>query len=108
MFGRVRERRGNKFQRRSDCALVVLAWPLFFVDFFDAIITQRTLSCASHNGDASHVRVAESILAAAGLNESCYLCGAQTPYDAEAANDLVRSSAAPRAIHNNCSGKHAG
>ena len=66
------------------------------------------LCCASHNGEAQHVRVARSILSKAAILESCFACGAHYPSAREAANDLVRTGEKPLAVHNNCSGKHAG
>ena len=49
------------------------------------------LCCASHGGEAEHVRVARSILAKAGISETCYECGAHYPSARSAANDLVRA-----------------
>ncbi len=66
------------------------------------------LCCASHSGEAEHVRVARSILDKAGIAETCYECGAHFPTAKDAANVLVRASEKPLAVHNNCSGKHAG
>jgi L-asparaginase II len=69
---------------------------------------ELALACASHGGEAPHVRVAASMLAKAGLSETQYECGAHWPYEVSAQHDLVRHAQVPRAIHNNCSGKHAG
>ena len=66
------------------------------------------LCCASHGGEPEHVRVARSILAKAGLTESAYECGVHWPNDRNAAYALVRQNQDALAIHNNCSGKHAG
>ena len=66
------------------------------------------LCCSSHSGEPEHVRVARSLLAKAGISESCYECGAHMPSSTEAAYQLVRQGEQPQAIHNNCSGKHAG
>lgn len=66
------------------------------------------LACASHNGEAAHVRVAGGMLAKAGMNETSYECGAHWPYELGAQHDMLRRDEEPRAIHNNCSGKHAG
>lgn len=63
---------------------------------------------ASHNGEPGHVAAVRSILAKAQIPESALQCGAHPPYDPAAARELERSGAAPSAIHNNCSGKHAG
>lgn len=66
------------------------------------------LCCASHNGEPAHLRVAASILAKAGNAESHYECGAHWPHEREDVADLTRMHQEPRAIHNSCSGKHAG
>lgn len=66
------------------------------------------LACASHSGEAQHVRAARSILAKAKLDEGLLECGAHMPMNVESARTLVRNGEEARAIHNNCSGKHAG
>ncbi len=66
------------------------------------------LCCASHNGEAEHVRVARSMLSKAGISEICYECGAHWPSHRQATYDLVRAGEGPKDVHNNCSGKHAG
>ena len=66
------------------------------------------LCCSSHSGEPEHVRVARAILAKAGVAETCYECGAHMPTSTEAAYQLVRQGDTAQAIHNNCSGKHAG
>jgi L-asparaginase II len=66
------------------------------------------LCCASHNGEAEHLRVARSMLAKAGNAEALYECGAHWPYDEASRFALVRHGEACAAVHNNCSGKHAG
>lgn len=66
------------------------------------------LACASHNGEPEHVRVARSTLAKAGMTEQQLECGAHWPLYDEAKLALAREGGKPLAIHNNCSGKHAG
>ena len=66
------------------------------------------LACASHSGEAVHVETAAAMLAKADLDESALVCGVHWPLDEAAARALVRSGAKPSALHNNCSGKHAG
>ena len=63
---------------------------------------------ASHTGQAFHVAAVRSILAKIGLPESALQCGVHAPYNEEAAKALVQANAQPSAVHNNCSGKHAG
>lgn len=66
------------------------------------------LCCASHNGEAEHVRVASSMLAKAGIDQSAYECGAHWPERIEDKVSLAKADLTPGSIHNNCSGKHAG
>jgi L-asparaginase II len=66
------------------------------------------IACASHLGEKMHVDVVAAVLARAGLAVSDLECGVQIPFDPEAAAALVRAGEAPTALHNNCSGKHAG
>ena len=66
------------------------------------------LACASHSGESEHVATARAMLTKAGRNESALECGAHWPLSAEASRALARSGETPSALHNNCSGKHAG
>ncbi|MCA0433588.1 MAG: asparaginase [Proteobacteria bacterium] len=66
------------------------------------------LCCSSHNGEPEHLRVAASILKKAGNAEAQYECGAHWPHERQDVISLAQSGQEPRAIHNNCSGKHAG
>ena len=77
-------------------------------DAFGFTDEELALACASHNGEPEHVRVAASMLQKAGLAEDALECGAHWPGDPRAARALVEQGERPRAIHNNCSGKHAG
>ncbi len=69
---------------------------------------ELALCCGSHNAEPEHIEPAASILAKAGLAESDLECGPHRPMSEAAADALVRAGESPRAIHNNCSGKHAG
>ena len=62
----------------------------------------------SHSGQPIHVEAVLSILHKIGMDASALQCGAHHPYDETAANSLRRAGAQPSALHNNCSGKHAG
>ena len=64
--------------------------------------------CASHNGEDVHVAAVRSILGKIGCDEGHLECGAHWPRDAEAARALAREGTGALAVHNNCSGKHAG
>ncbi len=66
------------------------------------------LACSSHSGTPLHVATAAAMLAAAGLDEAALACGAHWPLHDPSARELARGSATPTALHNNCSGKHAG
>ena len=77
-------------------------------DAYGLTAEELALACASHNGEPEHIRVAGSILSKAGNSESDYECGAHWPHETRVLHDLIRSGEEPRAIHNNCSGKHAG
>jgi L-asparaginase II len=63
---------------------------------------------ASHAGEPIHVQAVLSILGKIGMDVSALQCGVHFPYDERAANALRRAGAEPSALHNNCSGKHAG
>jgi L-asparaginase II len=69
---------------------------------------ELALACASHGGEPAHVEVAKRMLARAGLDVAALECGTHWPSHQASAQALARSGAAPAALHNNCSGKHAG
>ncbi len=77
-------------------------------DYFDFDDEDIALACSSHNGEAEHLRVASSMLAKAGIDEAAYECGSQWPERMDDKSALIKAAQLPRAIHNNCSGKHAG
>jgi L-asparaginase II len=77
-------------------------------DRFGLTDEEIALCCSSHNGEQEHLRVAASILQKAGVQESAYECGAHWPERMDDKKLLFKSGQEPRAIHNNCSGKHAG
>jgi L-asparaginase II len=62
----------------------------------------------SHNGEPFHIDAVRSMLHKMNLPETALQCGPHLPYDEASAHALLRSGAEPAAIHNNCSGKHAG
>ena len=68
---------------------------------------ELALVCASHSGEPGHVLGVERMLAAAGLDSSALRCGVHWPMSPSAAQTLARTGTAS-ALHNNCSGKHAG
>ena len=66
------------------------------------------LACASHGGEAEHVAGVETMLAKVGLDARALACGVHWPLNGKAARALARAGEGPTALHNNCSGKHAG
>jgi L-asparaginase II len=69
---------------------------------------ELALAMASHMGEPLHVATATAMLAAAGLDGTCLRCGAQWPRRRTDQAALTLAGREPAAIHNNCSGKHAG
>ena len=78
------------------------------VERFGLESRELAVMTASHNGEHFHVNAVRSILRKIGLPESALQCGAHEPYNENAAAELVRRGEPFTAIHNNCSGKHAG
>jgi L-asparaginase II len=66
------------------------------------------LACASHNGEPRQVQTVARWLDRIGLGASDLECGSHLPYHEPSAAALIRGGQAPSALHNNCSGKHAG
>lgn len=75
---------------------------------FALSLKELALCCASHEGSAEHLQVAEGILQKLGLTEAALNCGAHLPGDKESRARLASSGQAVSAIYNNCSGKHSG
>ncbi|WP_298834664.1 asparaginase [uncultured Piscinibacter sp.] len=69
---------------------------------------ELALACASHTGEPAHVRTAAGMLAKAGLDGAALECGTHWPRLDVAARELAARGERPTALHNNCSGKHAG
>ena len=90
---------------------VLQALPLVESGAADALALsdeELALACASHGGEARHTSTSASMLAKAGVDAVALECGAHWPYFEAATHALVREGAKPSALHNNCSGKHAG
>ena len=77
-------------------------------DRFGFTDREVALACGSHNGEPIHTELAASMLRKIGLGSEALKCGAHEPYGAEAALELRSRGEQPNALHNNCSGKHAG
>jgi len=101
---------GQPFFARS-CAKPFQALALVCSGAADAFgLTEAELAvvCASHSGEPEHVALVESVLAKAEVSASKLVCGVHPPFDSAARTALSARGAAPSALHNNCSGKHAG
>jgi L-asparaginase II len=77
-------------------------------DRFGFTDREVALACASHNGEPIHTEVVASMLHKIGLGTEALRCGVHEPYGEEAARELRERGEPPNALHNNCSGKHAG
>lgn len=69
---------------------------------------ELALACASHSGTPAHTAVAEAMLRKAGRDVACLECGVHWPSSPSAARALAAAGRSATALHNNCSGKHAG
>jgi L-asparaginase II len=65
------------------------------------------LACASHSGEPAHIAGVARMLAKTSLDPSALRCGTHWPISQSFAYALARTGT-PSALHNNCSGKHAG
>lgn len=66
------------------------------------------LACASHGGELVHIECVTRWLKRIGLSVEDLECGPHLPLDQSAAAALLQAGQRPSALHNNCSGKHAG
>jgi len=66
------------------------------------------LACGSHSGEPEHVAVVKRMLDKSGSITNDLECGHHWPLGETAARDLAARGLPPTALHNNCSGKHAG
>ena len=69
---------------------------------------ELALACASHGGEPRHAQTAAAMLAKAGVDATALECGTHWPYNDAAMKALAARGEVPSALHNNCSGKHAG
>jgi L-asparaginase II len=69
---------------------------------------ELALACASHGGEPGHVATVERMLKLIGLDGSALKCGTHWPIHQPSAQALARAGGHASALHNNCSGKHAG
>ncbi len=66
------------------------------------------LVCASHDGMPEHTAVVGQLLSTVGLDESALRNTPTYPLAEDARIDMIRRGEGPTALHQNCSGKHAG
>jgi L-asparaginase II len=78
------------------------------LDAFGLGEEELALACSSHHGEPAHTDLAARWLARIGCTVEDYECGAHLPSDEATAHALLRRGEAATALHNNCSGKHAG
>ena len=76
-------------------------------DAFGFSDEEIALACASHSGEARHIRIAQLMLERIGLTESHLRCGAHLPFNEKEAERMLRAGEHATQLHNNCSGKHA-
>jgi L-asparaginase II len=69
---------------------------------------ELALACASHGGEPAHVDGVARMLEHAGLSRAALACGTHWPTHQPSAHALARAGGDATALHNNCSGKHAG
>ena len=69
---------------------------------------ELALALASHNAESCHTDPVRRLLERLDLSVSDLQCGPQFPGDPAARAALAAAGEAPSALHNNCSGKHAG
>lgn len=79
-----------------------------WADRFGLSDPELSLICASHGGEPVHVSTAAAVLGKAGLDPAALECGVHWPTNKAASRALAAEGLRPTALHNNCSGKHAG
>lgn len=78
------------------------------VERFGLTDEELAVICSSHAGEPQHLAAVSRILQKIGLPEAALQCGGHLPSHRPTAEALIRAGERPRAIHDNCSGKHAG
>jgi len=69
---------------------------------------ELALAASSHGGEPAHLAGVARMLDQCGLDVSALACGTHWPLSQASAHALARTGRQPSALHNNCSGKHAG
>ncbi len=78
------------------------------VDRFGITPAELAVICGSHSGEPAHVAAVRSILRKIDLEEDALQCTGHWPYHQPAAEAMRARGETPGAVHDNCSGKHAG
>lgn len=78
------------------------------VEAFNFDNRELAVMCASHGGEPQHVALVSDILAKIGVETEALACGPHWPLCEHAGRTLAGQRREPTALHNNCSGKHAG
>jgi L-asparaginase II len=78
------------------------------VEAFELGDAEIALACASHGGERRHVETVANWLERIGCTLDALECGAHPPNAETAMVELIAGGGQPTALHNNCSGKHAG
>ncbi len=66
------------------------------------------IACGSHSGQPVHAETVAAMLRKIGLGADALRCGVHEPFDRQTAQEMRERGEQPSALHNNCSGKHAG
>ena len=69
---------------------------------------ELALICGSHAGEECHIETARRILKRYNIDESLLKCGVHAPLSRSMQDKMLLRGDKPKAIHNNCSGKHVG
>lgn len=69
---------------------------------------ELVLAMASHSGEPCHTERVAALLERMGCSTSALRCGVHAPFDSATRAALSAAGEKPSALHNNCSGKHAG
>jgi len=77
-------------------------------DHFALSQAELSIACASHSGEPEHVATSLGLLRRLGLDESALECGTQWPSREPVLRGMLSRGEQASALHNNCSGKHAG
>ena len=77
-------------------------------DAFGLTDTELALACASHQGELRHEEAVTAWLSRLPGGTNSLACVSHPPLSEEAGQALAASGRPPTAVHNNCSGKHAG